>query len=67
MLEKAAAEAVRVARRFVLLSVPSKEDRNPEHINLFDKRRLEEMLYGAGARTVKFEFVPNHIIALAKV
>ncbi|MCI0488486.1 MAG: class I SAM-dependent methyltransferase [Blastocatellia bacterium] len=65
--ERAAAEAIRVARRFVLLSVPSKEDFNPEHIHLFDKTRLEDMLYGAGAKTIKFEFVLNHIIALAKV
>jgi ubiquinone/menaquinone biosynthesis C-methylase UbiE len=62
---KAALEAIRVARRFVIASVPSKEDDNPEHIHLFDRASLEEMFLSAGARRVKFEYVPNHIIAIA--
>lgn len=63
--EKAALEAVRVARSFVVASVPSKEDDNPEHIHLFDKSKLEEMFLSAGARMVKFEYVLNHIITIA--
>lgn len=63
--EKAALEAVRVARCFVIASVPSKEDDNPEHIHIFDKAKLEEMFLSAGARRVKFEYVLNHIIAIA--
>lgn len=63
----AATEAVRVAREFVIASVPSKEDTNPEHIQLFGKARLERLWLDAGARSVKVEFVPNHIVALVKV
>jgi ubiquinone/menaquinone biosynthesis C-methylase UbiE len=65
--ERAAAEAVRVARRFVIASVPSKEDDNPEHVRLFDKQGLESLLLSAGAGSVKIEFVLNHMIAVARV
>jgi SAM-dependent methyltransferase len=65
--ERAAAEAVRVASRYVVASVPSKEDDNPEHIHLFDRPRFESLLLGAGARAVKVEYVLNHMIAVAKV
>jgi SAM-dependent methyltransferase len=64
---RAAAEAVRVAGGYVVASVPSKEDDNPEHIQLFDRRGFESLLLGAGARSVKVEYVLNHMIAVAKV
>jgi 2-polyprenyl-3-methyl-5-hydroxy-6-metoxy-1,4-benzoquinol methylase len=62
--EKAAAEALRVASRFVIVSVPSKEDENPEHIHLLDKAKLETMFLTAGAKNLKFDFVLNHLIAV---
>jgi SAM-dependent methyltransferase len=64
---KAAAEAVRVARQYVIASVPSKEDDNPEHVNLFDVRGFESLFLDAGARGVKVEYVLNHMIAVVKV
>lgn len=65
--ESALAEAVRVARRAVVLSVPSKEDDNPEHIHLFDRARLRAMFLGLGVRRVRFEQVRGHLIAIAHV
>ncbi|HEV2861509.1 MAG TPA: class I SAM-dependent methyltransferase [Pyrinomonadaceae bacterium] len=65
--QRAAAEAVRVARGHVVASVPSKEDDNPEHIQLFDRRGFESLFLGAGARGVKVDFVLNHMIAVARV
>ncbi len=62
---KAACEVVRVARRFVVASVPAHADDNPEHIHLFDRPRLETMFRAAGARRVSFEQVHNHIIVIA--
>jgi ubiquinone/menaquinone biosynthesis C-methylase UbiE len=64
---RAAAEAVRVAGRYVVASVPSKEDDNPEHVNLFDARGFESLFLEAGARGVKVEHVLNHMIAVVKV
>lgn len=64
---QAAAEAVRLARAFVVASVPSKEDDNPEHRHLFDKASFEALFLSTGARSVKIEYVLNHMIAVAKV
>jgi ubiquinone/menaquinone biosynthesis C-methylase UbiE len=64
---RALQEVCRVARRAVLLSVPSKADDNPEHIHLFDARTLEQQLRAAGASRVSVEYVPGHIIAVARV
>jgi hypothetical protein len=63
----ALAEAVRVASRSIALSVPSREDDNPEHIHLFDRHRLREMFSAIGVKRVNFDEVPRHLIALAHV
>ena len=60
-------EALRVARRFVVLSVPSKEDDNPEHIHRFTRGALETLLHAAGAARVSFDGVLNHLIAVIRV
>ncbi len=58
--------AMSVARRFVLLSVPSTPDDNPEHLRLYTVKQLEDMAVAAGARRVTFEHVLNHRIVLCK-
>ncbi len=63
----ALAEALRVASRFVILSVPSKPDNNPEHIHLFTGDMLAQMLHAAGARRISLDYVLNHIISIAMV
>jgi hypothetical protein len=63
----AAHEAVRVARRFVIASAPSKPDANPEHIHLFDRKSLTALFENAGARRVSVDYVHGHMVALALV
>lgn len=60
--ELALQEAIRVASRAVIISVPSHEDDNPEHIHLLDHRDLETMIKPTGCR-VSFDYVLNHCLA----
>ena len=57
-------ETLRVASRYVLASVPSHEDDNPEHIRLFTRDSLTELFERAGAERVQISYVLNHMIAL---
>jgi hypothetical protein len=65
--DRALAHAVRVAQRFVVATVPSKEDDNPEHIHLFDAGSLRALFAGAGARNVRVDYVRGHILAVASL
>lgn len=58
--------AVRTARRFVLISVPSVPDDNPEHIHLFGVEQLREMAASAGCTRVTIDHVLNHRIMLCQ-
>ncbi len=62
----AARETLRVARRAVIASVPSKEDDNPEHIHLFDKKSITRLFLDAGAARVNVEYVLNHMVAVVQ-
>jgi len=61
----AAAEAVRLARRAVVATVPSHEDDNPEHLRVFDGPGLTALFVAAGARRVTIEHVRGHMVAVA--
>lgn len=61
-----AAELLRVARRFVIVSVPSQPDDNPEHVQLFTEEALRALFTHEGARSVTFSHVPGHIIAVVR-
>jgi 2-polyprenyl-3-methyl-5-hydroxy-6-metoxy-1,4-benzoquinol methylase len=61
-----ARQAMRVADRFVIASVPSKPDDNPEHVQLFTARSLTALLVAAGAASVTTEHVLGHIVAVAR-
>lgn len=61
---RAARELVRVAQRFVIASVPSKPDDNPEHLRVFSVAEFERLFLAAGAARVQIQHVLNHRIAL---
>jgi hypothetical protein len=65
-LESAVSEICRVASDNIILSVPSKEDDNPEHIHLLDHHVLTGLLNENGWHKVKYEYVLNHLILIAR-
>lgn len=64
---EAVRHAVRIARRFVIVTVPSKPDDNPEHIHLFDRASLTGLFARAGVPRVSIDYLHNHILAVATV
>ncbi len=57
--------AVRMARRHVVVTVPSQRDDNPEHIHLLTKERLRELFGAAGCGKLNFGGVPGHTFMVA--
>ncbi len=64
---QAAREVLRVARRFVVATVPSREDNNPQHLHRLDRGWLEAIFLGAGALRVNVEGIHNHLVATVRV
>ena len=66
-VQEAVNTAVRLARRYVVVSVPSQPDDNPEHIHLLTKNILTGLFQNAGCRKLHFSGVNGHLILLANV
>ena len=59
--------AVRLAKNYIVVSVPSKPDDNPEHIHLFSNEDLKSLFLKHGCKKVKFMSVTNHRIMVAQL
>ncbi len=66
-VEQAVAAAVRMARRYVVVTVPSKPDNNPEHIHLLTQAWLTELFHQAGCRRLHFDGVTGHLFLAASL
>lgn len=64
--DKAIQAAVNMARKYVVVTVPSKEDNNPEHLHLLTKERLTEYFSRCGVQKLSFDGVPGHLFMIAK-
>lgn len=64
-VEKAVCSAAVMARRFVVVTVPSKPDNNPEHIHLLTKDKLTRMFNAAGCTRLHFDGVEGHLFMVA--
>ena len=56
-----------VNKKYVVISVPSKEDDNPEHIHLLTKDILTKLFAGAGCTKLHFGGVNSHLIMMATI
>lgn len=65
--EKAIEAAVRMAKQYVIVTVPSKPDNNPEHIHLFTKEKLTDMFREAGCTRLHFDGVEGHLFMTATI
>lgn len=59
--------AVRIAGQYVVVTVPSKPDNNPEHIHLLTKQVLSGLFEEAGCTRLHFDGVPGHLFMVAAV
>lgn len=66
-VEKAVASAVRIARKHVVVTVPSKPDDNPEHIHLLTKQKLTAMFGAVGCTRLRFDGVNGHLFMVATI
>lgn len=64
---KAVSAAVKMARKYVAVSVPSKEDDNPEHIHLLTKDILTKLFADGGCTKLHFGGVNGHLIMMATI
>ncbi|MBQ6949929.1 MAG: methyltransferase domain-containing protein [Clostridia bacterium] len=58
--------AVRLARRYVVVTVPSKPDNNPEHIHLLTKDILTNLFTQCGCTHLQFDGVNGHLFLAAR-
>lgn len=66
-VEKAIENAVRIARKHVVVTVPSKPDNNSEHIHLLTKDKLTELFAAAGCTRLRFDGVNGHLFMVATI
>ncbi len=66
-VDKAVSAAVKMAKKYVVVSVPSKPDDNPEHIHLLTKDILTELFQNVGCTKLHFGGVNGHLIMTATI
>lgn len=64
-VDAAVRNAVRLAKKYVVVSVPSKPDDNPEHIRLLTKDVLTRLFSKAGSTRLRFDGVSGHLLLIA--
>lgn len=62
--DKALENAFRMAKNVLILSVPSKEDDNPEHIHLLNEEFFNGFFANRTDCKISFDYVLNHMIVL---
>jgi hypothetical protein len=63
----AARALMHVATRFIIVTVPSQPDDNPEHVRLFSVESLRQLWLGVGAAKVNIDGIAGHWFAVVTV
>lgn len=66
-VESAVRSAVKIAKEYVVVTVPSKEDDNPEHIHLLTKEKLTAYFNACGVKKLSFDGVLGHLFMIARI
>lgn len=64
-VEQAIEQAIRISKKFIVITVPSKEDDNPEHIHLLTKEKLIKIFNHYQINNLKFSGVNGHLFLIA--
>lgn len=64
-VENAVKNAIALSNKFIVVTVPSKIDDNPEHIHLLTKEKLTKMFNNFGVTNLKFSGVNGHLFMVA--
>lgn len=64
--KEAIRNALRIAKNYIIVTVPSKKDDNPEHIHLLTKDILSSVFNECGVSNLKFSGVNGHLVLIAK-
>ena len=57
--------AVRIAKKYIIITVPSKPDDNPGHVHLLTKDMLTGLFEKAGCSRLHFDGVAGHLVMIA--
>lgn len=66
-VQSAITAAVHIARKYIVVTVPSKPDDNPEHIHLLTKDLLTDMFEKAGCTKIHFDGVNGHLFLVVTI
>ena len=58
--------AISLSKEYIIVTVPSKKDSNPEHIHFLTKDILSKYFNECGVYNLKFSGVNGHLVLIAR-
>ncbi len=64
-VEVAIKNAIKLTKKYIVITVPAKKDDNPEHIHLLTKEKLSKIFNENGINNLKFTLLKDHLLLIA--